>query len=129
MVFIGWRHRKKQIAPVAPYTCPNCGTYEMWVLYRYRRWFTFMFIPIAPLGSRYHMLHCQHCETARKLDPDEGRELLDTIEEHDELKTGNLPAEGYPEVVEIVDQMMFDEEAPGTDTPEPGDDDAQRYIQ
>lgn len=44
--------------------CPMCKVITKYELKAIRRWFTFFWIPLIPLGTKGKYLECQNCFTA-----------------------------------------------------------------
>jgi len=65
MIFIwGFRMRASKVSE-GEFFCPKCGADRHYVLQRFRRWFTFFFIPIFPTGgSKGEQVKCQTCGTS-----------------------------------------------------------------
>lgn len=131
LIYFG-RRRTKDLGETSPGYCDYCGNQVWWTLVRGRKWITFFFIPLLPLGRTSHYLSCSMCGASRKIDGDlaaRSREMLETTEK---LQRGEIGEEAYFERVDSFASELHDslgletkseEELPG------GPPTETRYIQ
>lgn len=65
---MGFGPRKpKDLGPVAPALCPNCGNHVTFRLLEMRNWFSLFFVPLVP-GRARHVVLCPICQYGIELD-------------------------------------------------------------
>lgn len=62
-VIWGWRPVREVLCG-GPFHCPACGRDVEYAFVRLRRWFTFFFIPVFPLGRLEPFVECTTCRSA-----------------------------------------------------------------
>lgn len=68
VLIMGYGPRKpKDLGPVAPALCPNCGNHVVFRLLELRNWFSVFFVPLVP-GRAHHVLACPVCDYGVELD-------------------------------------------------------------
>lgn len=74
MLFLfGVRTRSKGLAQVDQ-ACSKCSKHTIHTAIEAKRWFTFFFIPVIPLGAS-HILRCNLCGLKLKCSPEQKAQL------------------------------------------------------
>lgn len=61
MLFIFGVKTRRKTLDSGRFSCPNEGGSRRYRRVRARRWFTFFFVPVVPLGKQGEWVQCQSC--------------------------------------------------------------------
>lgn len=78
MILIWGTRGRTKAAGSGEFHCPDCSARHPYVLQEVKRWFTFFFIPVFPMGKLGQYVECGRCkatfnERVLQMDPERGR--------------------------------------------------------
>ncbi len=97
MIFIfGVSPNEKDFGPCQELHCDHCNNTRFWHLIRSRQMFSFFFIPIIPLATKY-MLVCPICHSGKTVQQNEFEQLRDLATLNREAVDGAFSEKEYTE--------------------------------
>jgi hypothetical protein len=106
-IIFGWPKKIKDRGAAYPANCPHCHNSSYWRLLKTRRWISFFFIPMIPLGRASYHLYCPVCEVNIDVTRSDASVLKDLKSSTDEFRKGKLSENEYEQRVSKAESKIW----------------------
>jgi hypothetical protein len=103
------RPRLKAVGPIAPARCHACNTDGWARLQKRRKWLTFLWIPLLPMGRATYEVVCENCHRRKPIRGDDVEHAKEQVERTEKLIRGELPWDDYAATVDDFSAAVSDD--------------------